>query len=135
MLQPQMRWIIFVLALVTSGCTQTPRGESRGATERGPALAGVETKAPRGAGWALMKSDQTQIVFVRQDARTDTRISVRSVSVDSSADDKAFLVSTEARQQEEVSNLQMVSVHFYYRRFKDAICLQYDGIFRDSLSS
>jgi hypothetical protein len=130
-----MRWVIVLLALVTSGCTQTARGESRVATERAHALAGVAINAPRDAGWASTKSDQTQMIFDRQDTRTATRISVRSFSVDPFVDDKAFLVSAEARQQEAVSNLQMVSIHFNHIRFKDASCLQYDGIFRDSLSS
>jgi hypothetical protein len=130
-----MRWIVILLALVTSGCTQSTRGESRVATERAYALAGVAINAPRGAGWALMKPDQTQVVFDRQDIRAATSISVRSFAIGSFVDDKAFLVSAEARQQQETSNLQMMSIHFNHIRFKDASCLQYDGVFRDSLSS
>ena len=57
------------------------------------------------------------------------------LTTDSSLDDQAFFQFAEARQESALSALQTVSIHFNRTRFKDAACLQYDGILRDTLAT
>lgn len=52
-----------------------------------------------------------------------------------SAEAQAFLRTAEARQEAAVDALEMVSAHYNRTLLRDALCLQYDGIYRDSLAT
>jgi hypothetical protein len=80
-------------------------------------------------------ADSMEAVFQKRTADSSVRLVAYAMATDSFADDQPFLKFAEARQEAALSGLQRVSIHFNYTRFKGAACLQYDGIFRDTLAT
>jgi hypothetical protein len=90
---------------------------------------GITVVSPNQPGWLLLKTDKSETVFEKRGAGGILNASVKIIRTKTFATEKDRLAGWEALKQEEFSKLKRDSIHFYYTRFKGAMCLQYDGIF------
>ncbi len=91
---------------------------------------GVTFASPNQAGWALLKSDKLETVFEKRDEGIVSKAMLKTLKTGIFGTDKERLTRFEALKKEELSNLNLDSVHFNYVPFKRLMCLQYDGIFK-----
>lgn len=94
-------------------------------------LDGLTVEVLLGAGWTQSESTSQQVVFERTVDGQRVTLSFSSNLIEPLSEDQAFLRFAEQRQEEVLSKLEMVSVH--YNRVDDngVPCLRYDGIFKD----
>jgi hypothetical protein len=95
-------------------------------------LNGLVAEVPQEAGWSLTTSSPQQAVLERTGDLQRTTLSFATSPIAALPEDQAFLRFAEDRQQEVVSKLEMVSVHFNRTQRNGAPCVAYDGIYRDS---
>jgi hypothetical protein len=74
------------------------------------------------------------VVFQEELPASSTTLTAKIVPIRSFQNEREFLTATEAEQAKELSTFQRLSLHFNYSRFRGAPCVQYDGIFTDSLA-
>ena len=91
---------------------------------------GITFASPNQPGWTLSKSDKLETVFEKRDKDAVSSASVKTIKTESFETDKERLTGFETLKKEELSSLNRDSIHFNYGRFKDSMCLQYDGIFK-----
>jgi len=125
---------IVEFAIALGGCSRDSRITPAGDADLSVDLIGATVTPPRDTAWALVRSDKAGLIFERREGPSVARISARTFQIDSVAGDSAFFAFAEARRQQELRALQMVSLHLDHKRFKGAACLRYDGIFRDTLN-
>ena len=125
-------WLVLICAL--TGCASRPAHDPQQAVSRVVTLPGVQLAVPTDSRWG-QSSSQDGVVFTRVTPQADARLSVQVLPADASGDELSFLRAAEARQEAAVRALQMVSVHYNRARLNEALCLQYDGIYRDSLTA
>jgi hypothetical protein len=82
----------------------------------------------------LIQSSETQVAFQEELPASSTTLTAKSVPIGSFGNDHEFLTATEAQLVKELSTFRRLSLHFNHTRRKGAPCVQYDGIFRDSLA-
>ena len=98
-------------------------------------LGGVTVVSPNQAGWVLLQSNESLIVFQKRVEGEVLNASVKTIRTKVFDNEKELLTSLEALKVEELSKLQRDSVHFNYVKFKATPCLQYDGIFTGDASA
>lgn len=96
-------------------------------------LPGLTVTAPSAPAWKLTRADRSQASL--ENPEDQASLVARVFTSNSFSDDQEFLKFAEARQEEAVSPLQMLSVHYESKKIRDANCLQYDGVFRDPLAA
>jgi hypothetical protein len=90
---------------------------------------GLTAVSPAQAGWALAKSDGTQIVFEKRNDKEILRASVSIIKTEVYETDEDLLAGLEALKQEELRALKVDHLHFNRKRAKGGPLLQIDGIF------
>lgn len=90
---------------------------------------GLTVVSPDEPGWALAKSDGTQIVFERRSDRAILRASVSIIKTNVYRTDEDLLASLEPLKQEEWRAMKVDHLHFDRKAAKGGPFLQYDGIF------
>lgn len=90
---------------------------------------GITFASPNQPGWVPLKSDKLETVFEKRDEDAASTASVKTIKTKTFETDKDRLTGFEALKKEDFRNFKLDSVHFYFVRFKDSQCLQYDGIF------
>ena len=90
---------------------------------------GITVLSPNQPGWILLKTDKSETAFEKRGEGGILNASVKPIRTKTFETDKDRLAGWETLKQEELSKLKLDSVHFYYTRFKGAMCLRYDGIF------
>jgi hypothetical protein len=90
---------------------------------------GITIVSPNQPGWTLLKTDKSETVFEKRGEGGILNASVKTIRTKTFETEKDRLAGWESLKQEELSKLKQDSIHFYYTRFKGAMCLGYDGIF------
>lgn len=129
-----MRLLCLLLVCTATGCAPRPAGDVQPAMPNAILLPGVQLSPPADARWARIRS-QDEVAFTRTTEEVRARLSAQVLSVEAPANEQAFLRAAEAHQEAAVGALDMVSVHYNRTLLGDALCLQYDGIYRDSLAT
>jgi hypothetical protein len=125
---------ILLVAMLSCNCAKMKRDATSQAGEGNYTLTSVTGKAPTDSRWVLIQSSETQVVFREELPTSSTTLTAKSVPIGSFQNEHEFLTATEAQQVKELSTFQRLSIHFNYARFRGAPCVQYDGIFMDSLA-
>lgn len=94
-------------------------------------LEGLIAEVPPGSEWHRAESTSQQAAFERTADGQRTTLTYSTTPIAPLPDDEAFLRFAEARKKEELSKLEMVSVHYNWVQKKDVPCVNYDGIFQD----
>lgn len=98
-------------------------------------LGGVAVVSPNQPGWTLRQSNKSLIEFQKRGEGEVLNASVKTIKTKVFKNDNDLLTSLEALKVEELSKLNMISVHFNNVRFKASPCVQYDGIFTGDTSA
>ncbi len=130
----RMCGFVLLVAMVSCGCTEMKRNATSQAPERIYTLTNVTGKAPADSRWVLVQSTETEVMFQKELPASSTTLSAKVVPIGSFQNEREFLTATEAQQAKELSTLQRLSIHFNYTRFRGAPCVQFDGMFIDSLA-
>jgi len=129
-----MRMIILMLAVIC-GCARPAPEPAQDVEDRIILLSGFTIEAPSDTTWKQLDARGTEATFEKRDGLVSARLVAQSFPLDSYADDEAFLRSAETGQEAAVSELEMLSVHFYRVRLNGATCLQYDGLYKEEPST
>jgi len=130
----RMRMFLLFVAMLSCNYGEIKRDATSQAAERNYTLTGVTGKGPTDLRWVLIQSSERQAVFQEEMPASSTTLTAKSVPIESFRNDLEFLTATEAQLVKELSTFQRLSLHFNHTRRKGAPCVQYDGIFMDSLA-
>ena len=130
----RMCGFILPAAMLSWSCGEMKRDATGQAAERSYTLTSVTGKAPTDSRWVLILSSESQVVFQEELPTSSTTLTAKSVPIGSFGNDHEFLTATEAQLVKELSTFRRLSIHFNYTRRRGAPCVQYDGIFMDSLA-
>jgi hypothetical protein len=90
---------------------------------------GITFMSPNQSGWTLLRTHKSDTAFEKRSEDEIATASVKIVQTKTFATDKDRLEGWEILKQEELSPSKRDSIHFNFRGFKGAMCLQYDGKF------
>ncbi len=125
--------VIAISLFVTTSCTEKKQEENGDIKNQKFEIAGVSVTAPDESGWELLNSSASAISFMKQSDTTVTVFNVTLLPSEAFKDDTEFMIFSEEFMNKRWSPLEMKSVHFNRIQFHESACLQYDGLFRDSL--
>lgn len=95
-------------------------------------LDSLVAELPPGAVWHRIERTPQRVVFERTADGHRTLLSFSELPLEPIPEDKAFLRFAEDQLAKSLSKLEMVSIHYNGTRKGGALCLTYDGIYRDS---
>lgn len=123
-----MKRTILIIAIALF-CSVTAQAQKPIQPARSYKQDGMTVVSPNQTGWSLLKADKSETLFEKRGEDGIFSASVKSVSTKTFETDQKRLAAWEAAKNEEFSKLKRDSLHFYYTRFKGAMCLRYDGTF------
>src|SRR5262245_7909084 len=100
------------------------------ASDRAVVLPGVRLTAPDDHCWTIERGTDLAVLS-RVTPEVTATLSARVLPADASSDDTSFARRAEADREAEVSALEMQSVHYKRSVLGGAMCLAYDGVYRD----
>lgn len=95
--------------------------------------AAVTIISPNQPDWQLAKSEKLETVFIKTNADEKNYALVKTMTIDAYENVTDLFVYLEKLKQSEFNHLDRDSLHFNRTTFKETPCLQYDGIFRNSV--
>jgi hypothetical protein len=90
---------------------------------------GLTFMSPNEPGWSLLQDTGSLTSFRRQTEAELLDAKVKVIEIDPTKDDEAVMKDLETLKKAELSELRRDSLHFNYVKFKEAPCVQYDGVF------
>ncbi len=125
--------VVAISLFVTVSCNEKKQEENGDIKNQKFEIAGVSVTAPDESGWELLNSSESAISFMKQSDSTVTVFNVTMLPSETFENDSVFLIFSEEFMNKRWSPLEMKSVHFNRIQFHESACLQYDGLFRDTL--
>ena len=81
--------------------------------------------------WKIEQGNRDRMVVSKAQGRSLMRLRAEEFKVEPPVEREEFLKAAEAREQQAMAGLEVLSVHYETDQLGGAECLRYDGIYRD----
>jgi hypothetical protein len=125
--------IVLITALLLGACEREPVGRNDPPPPRELRMVfpNFSLKALPWGEWKIEQANRDRMVVSKAQGKSLMRLRAEEFRLEATAEGGSFAQVAEAREEQAMSDLQMLSAHYERAVLGGADCLRYDGVYRD----